>query len=393
MRDKLLLIIVLGVGVSLSVFFAHRYWRFARHLQPIAPKALVAPRPAQADLLGDLIDFSLLELDNLPRAHLDLFSRRFDEISRYEAFFDRLEQAFGARLHHLKVAPRVTLEPGLLHEAEVLGGYGHHLESIGLAVLHLAYYASLTERPALLTRCLVVADDLIRLTLAWPGLDMLSGTWLWRIKYYELHAFHLSARDPAAAMLPTTAALRERFEGAVFLHCATYELILLKEEDAWPPRLFSDELTSRDFLFELRHLYNELQPGRPDAPLLARFPLDASWQIGRYHRGDDVRYVAARIENLAALIGLEIAVLDVIQLRVSLAGGVDDLENRRQAVDNLDLRNPFDGKRYQLDKQGRLIVLPPGSPLFRVLGEEGMLGEPWQRDLAVPTASPDCDGC
>lgn len=393
MRDKFLLSLVLCAGVSLSGFFALRYWRYTQHLQPIAPNALVAPRPPQADLVGDLIDFSLQEMDDLPRAHLDLFSRRFHDITHYEQFFDRLEQTFGARLHHLKVLPRVTLEPGLLQEAEVLGGYGHHLESVGLAVLHLAYYASVTERPALLTRCLVVADDLMRLTLAWPGLDMLSGTWLWRIKYYELRAFHCPVGYAVATALPTTKALRERFEGAVYLHCATYEMILLRENDAWPPRIFSDELTSRDFLFELRHLYNELQPGSTETPLLERFPLEPDWQIGRYHSGDDVRYVAARIENLAALIGLEMAVLDAVQLRVFLAGGSDDLDARRRAVQNLDLRNPFDGKQYQLDQRGRLLVLPPGSPLFRVLGEEGMLGEPWQQDLAVPTASGLCDGC
>lgn len=392
MRDKLLLSVVLCAGLSLSGFFAHRYWRYTQLLQPIAPQALVAPRPPQADLVGDLIDFSLAEMDDLPRAHLDLFSRRFDDITHYEQFFDRLEQTYGARLHHLKVTPRVTLEPGLLQEAKVLGGYGHHLESVGLAVLHLAYYAVVTQRPALLARCLVVADDLMRLTLAWPGLDMLSGTWLWRIKYYELHAFHLPARAAAVPSWPTTAALRERFEGAVFLHCATYEMLLLKENDAWPPRLFSDAPTSRDFLFELRHLYHDLQSRRELTPLSARFPLAPASHTGRSHDSDDLRYVAARIENLAALIGLEMAVLDAVQLRTFLAGAADDLAARRQAVESLDLRNPFDGRRYQLDNKGRFIVLPPGSPLFRVLGD-GMLGEPWQRDLVVPTAALGCDGC
>ncbi|CAM2006804.1 hypothetical protein [Acanthopleuribacter pedis] len=382
MKEKTLVFMVLSMGIAWGVFFGGRYWAFHSRQNPIRDAALVGPRAAGDRLMLELTEFVERKSRGLPSAHREVFRDDPESVSGYLEFFETFERRFGARLAEVTVEARVTRQPGLLAEYEMEAPYGHFLEELGLVVLYLAHQATLHDQPDLRVRCLNAAEDLMRLTLSWPGLDLLSGTWFWRTKYYEFRVFYAREGDPDGK-LPSPKQLRALFEGAVFLHCATLEQRLLEEHHVWPPRLFTDEPSIGEMLFDLRSLYGDLQFDHPDRPFSARYPLAPKWQIRTRHRPGDVRYLAVRFENLAAYIGLETSLLDAARLYRNL-GPEPDPATVRAAINRLQLRNPFDGDLYRVDARGRLVVLPPRSPLVRVLGARGDLAEAWYRWVAVP---------
>lgn len=376
---------VLVAGVSFSFFFGRRYWVYHQRQVPIRDAALVAPRPVGADLMIELGDFLDRETNDLPRAHRELFNETFDTITVYRQFFDRFEARFGTRLAQFAGESATTFQPGLLDEYPMETPYGHALEEFGLSVLHLAYFATVSDLPELRVRCLEVARGLMRLTLAWPGLDLLGGTWFWRTKYYEFVVFHGQPHelDGPLAIADRLPAL---FEGAVYLDCATFEQRLLDQRGSWPPPLLFHEPAAAETLFELRDLYADLRLERPGRPLFERFPLPPRWQIRAHHFLGDVRFMAARIENGAAYLGLEIALLDAARLHRGLDGAPSPAAVRAE-VERLQLRNPFDGKLYRVDARGRLLVLPGHSPLLRILGTRGDLGAGWSDLVVIPNGS------
>ncbi|CAM2066332.1 hypothetical protein SCOR_13200 [Sulfidibacter corallicola] len=394
-------ILILTLLLMSSILFSWHHWSVyldrSAAFPAVEDDALVLARHPE--------DHLALEIHSAVAPHFDgqLYPLHmpFSEVSLtlVEGFLARNQEAMTRliRLHQKDDTQWRVRDPDLRHHSRQPGILGDEATSGMSSDLLLDWSGSLAVYGAFreselgkhdeMRQALMLSADLRDLALHNPSAEMLNNTRHWRFRLLSLLAFHRSKALPvedALALVPDTMLLRKALSTAMYTRLRDIEAEVKKMGRS--SSVFQPISRDRECLLLVRRLYGFYNGDRMREPLLNKVPPSDWFQITPHRYRFDPRWLRDELERMMVETGLEMVLQDATRLIVVLGPDAPShvVAARADAIDRLGLVNPFDGRRYRLDAEGRLLMLPSGHRWTAWLGPREDLHEKWGDWIALP---------